>query len=67
MHVKLAQKVTKGQIHDGSISQNNCHDLYKICAKFYAFITKCTIDSYVIEYAAILYQQCTNCNYHIFT
>ena len=54
MHVKLAQKVTKGQIHDGSISQNNFHDVYKICAKFHAFIIKRTIDSY-FEYAAILY------------
>ena len=32
---------------DGSTSQNTFHELYKLCAKFHAFIKKCTIFGYV--------------------
>ena len=48
----LYKKITKGQIHDGSISQNTFHEVYKPCAKCHAFIKKCTIT----WYAALLMQ-----------
>jgi len=51
MCIKLAQKVTKSQISNGSISQNRFHEVYKLCVKFHAFIKKCTI----FGYAALLY------------
>ena len=41
-----SKKVTKGQIHDGSISQNTFHVVYKSCAKCHAFIKKCIIICY---------------------
>ena len=47
MHVTLARKVTRGQIHDGSVSQNELHMVYKVCAKFHAFIKKYTIQSFL--------------------
>ena len=33
MYVEFVQKVTKGQIHDGSISQNTLYEVYKLYAK----------------------------------
>ena len=38
MYVTLAIKVTKGHIHDGSISQNELHMVYNVCVQFHVFI-----------------------------
>ena len=40
MYAEFIQKVTKGQTHDGSMSQNTFHVVYKPCAKCHAFIKK---------------------------
>ena len=49
MHVPFATKVTKGQINNGSISQNELHKVYKECAKVHAFIKKCIIYSFSLS------------------
>ena len=55
MHVTLVRKVTKGQINNGSISQNEFHMVNNVCAKFHPFIKKCTIQSFSMSiYAALL-------------
>ena len=38
----MALKVTKGQICDGSISKNICHEEHNLYGKFHNCITKCT-------------------------
>ena len=35
-------EATKGQIGGGSLLQIDLYDVYKLCAKFHAFIKKCT-------------------------
>ena len=40
---KMAIKVTKGQIYDGTISKFLCREMYYLCGKFHAFMKKCTI------------------------
>ena len=35
---KMAIKVTKGQICNGTISKKLCHGEYYLCGKFHAFI-----------------------------
>ena len=39
----MAVKVTKGQISDGTISENTCIEDYYLCGKFHGFMKKCTI------------------------
>ena len=39
----MAVKVTKGQLSDGTISKNACHEEYYLCGKFRGFTKKCTI------------------------
>ena len=39
----MAVKVTKGQICDGTISKNKCHQEYYLHGNFHAFMKKCTI------------------------
>ena len=49
MHVTLARKVTKRQIQDDSISQNELHMVYNMCAgTFHAFML------ILYEYASLL-------------
>ena len=46
MCVTLTTNVTIGQIHKGSISHNELHMVYNVCANFHAFVRKCTIQSF---------------------
>jgi len=39
----MAIMVTKGQINDGTMSQNTRHEQYYLCGKFRRFMKKCTI------------------------
>jgi len=39
----MAVKVAKGQICNGTISKNKCHQEYYLCRKFHAFMKKRTI------------------------
>ena len=39
----MAVKVTKGQLSDGTISKNACHEEYYLCGQFHGFMKKCTI------------------------
>ena len=41
--IKMAIKVTKGQISNGTISQNTCLEKYYLCEKFDRFMKKYTI------------------------
>ena len=52
MDVEFAQKVTKGQICDGSISQNIFYDMQKLCAKCHAFVKK--VHNYLL-YSSTIY------------
>ena len=54
MYVEFVQKVTKGQIHDGSISQNTLYEVYKLYAKCHTFIKKCRIFCYAALLKSIL-------------
>ena len=38
---KMVIKVTKGQISNGTISQNMCHEEYYLCGKFHSFMKEC--------------------------
>ena len=40
---KIAVKVTKGQLSNGTISKNSCHEEYYLCGKFHGFMKRCTI------------------------
>ena len=39
----MAIKIIKGQICDGTISKNTCHEEYYLCGKFPAFMKKYTV------------------------
>ena len=49
MNVKMAIKVTKGQICNGTISKNECHLKYKLRAKFDDFLMECKFDDFLTE------------------
>ena len=53
--VTLAIKVTIGQIHDGSVSQNKLHNVYNVCVQSFMLLSK-SVDNSVIffEYAPII-------------
>ena len=39
----MAVNVIKGQISNGTISENTCIEDYYLCGKFHGFMKKCTI------------------------
>ena len=49
----LGKNGHKGQICDGAISKNTCHEEYYLCGKFHAFMKKCMI--WLILWATPLY------------
>ena len=53
----LAKKVTKSQIYDGSMSQNELYMVYSVCAKLHA-LTKMHNLVIVYEFASLLQQLC---------
>ena len=44
----MAIKVTKGQISDGTMLQNTCHEEYYLYGKFHSCMKKCTILSILV-------------------
>ena len=55
MHTNLAQKVTKGKIWDGSISQHTFHEMYVLTMyKVSCFYQKVHNSFIFSEYAALL-------------
>ena len=52
---RLSEKVIKGQIHDGFISQNKFHEVYKPCANV-TLLSKSVAT--IICYAALLIKGC---------
>ena len=50
----MAIKVTIGQVCDGTISKNTCHEEYYLCGKFHAFMIKVNNLANFWGYAAIL-------------
>ena len=59
--------VTKGQISDGTISKNKCHQEYYLCKKFHAFMKKCTIFGFCHYTIMIVYEQINFYAYNIET
>ena len=49
----MALKVTKGQICDGTISKNWCHQEYYLCRKFHTYIKNSTGWYYATLYEGI--------------